>query len=134
MAQVLSQEKINRILITVNGASGAVINRPAKFPEEQLQAVSYIHETFANLTACCLTDLLRSMCHVHVSSADELTYEEFIRSVPPPSTLAEINMNPLKGSAILEISHEITFVIIDRICGGSGDRTKFQHELTDIDC
>jgi flagellar motor switch protein FliM len=133
MAEYLSQEEINQVLITVNGASNAVINHPDKFSKEQLLAVSYIHETFANLTTYSLSAYMRSMCYVRVSSVDELVYDEFIRSTPALSTLAAINMNPLKGSAILEINSEITFAIIDRLCGGSGDGTIFQHGLTEIE-
>jgi len=133
MTEVLSQNEINQLLTAINGASSTGTKRPDKFSKEQLQAVSYIHETFANLTTYRLSAYMRSMCHVHVSSVDEFTYEEFIRSLPAPSTLAVVNMNPLKRSAIFEISPEITFSIIDRLCGGSGEGTKFQHELTDIE-
>jgi flagellar motor switch protein FliM len=133
MTEVLSQNEINQLLTAINGASSAVTNRPDKYSKEQLWAVSYIHETFANLTTYSLSAYMRSMCHVHVSSVDELIYEEFIRSTPAPSTLAIVNMNPLKRSAILEISQEITFAIIDRLCGGSGDGRQFQHKLTKIE-
>jgi flagellar motor switch protein FliM len=64
---------------------------------------------------------------------DQLTYEEFIRSIPTPTTLAVINMDPLKGNAILEIDPAITFSIIERLFGGTGESTKSQHELTDIE-
>jgi len=133
MAQVLSQEEINQLLIAINAAPGTETKRPDKFSKEQIQAVSYIHETFANLTTYSLSAYLRSMCHVHVSSVDELTCDEFIRSMPECTTLAVINMNPLKVPAILEIDPKIAFAIIDRICGGNGDGTKFHHELTDIE-
>jgi flagellar motor switch protein FliM len=73
------------------------------------------------------------MVHVHVASVDQLTYEEFIRSIPTPTTLAIINMDPLKGNAILEIDPAVTFSIIDRLFGGTGEGTKSQHELTDIE-
>jgi flagellar motor switch protein FliM len=42
-------------------------------------------------------------------------------------------MDPLKGSAVLEVDPAITFSIIDRLFGGSGDGSKGQHELTDIE-
>jgi flagellar motor switch protein FliM len=64
---------------------------------------------------------------------DQLTYEEFIRSIPTPTTLAIINMDPLKGNAILEIDPAVTFSIIDRLFGGVGEGTKAQHEFTDIE-
>jgi flagellar motor switch protein FliM len=92
-----------------------------------------MHETFARLATNNLSANLRSMVHVHVASVDQLTYEEFIRSIPTPTTLAVINMDPLKGNAILEIDPAITFSIIERLFGGTGESTKSQHELTDIE-
>ena len=92
-----------------------------------------MHDTFARLTTTSLSAQLRSMVHVHVASVDQLTYEEFIRSIPTPTTLAIINMDPLKGNAILEIDPAVTFSIIDRLFGGTGEGTKAQHELTDIE-
>ena len=92
-----------------------------------------MHDTFARLTTTSLSANLRSMVHVHVASVDQLTYEEFIRSIPTPTTLAIINMDPLKGNAILEVDPAITFSIIDRLFGGSGEGAKAQHELTDIE-
>jgi flagellar motor switch protein FliM len=71
--------------------------------------------------------------HVHVASVDQLTYEEFIRSIASPTTLAVINMDPLKGSSVLEIDPSITFTIIDRLFGGEGEATKINRELTDIE-
>lgn len=107
--------------------------RPDKFSKDQIRTVSIIHETFARLSTTYLSSQLNSMVHVHVASVDQLTYEEFIRSIPTPTTLAVINMDPLKGNAILEIDPAITFSIIDRICGGTGQGNKSQHELTDIE-
>jgi flagellar motor switch protein FliM len=92
-----------------------------------------MHETFARLTTTALSAQLRSLAHVHVASVDQLTYEEFIRSIPNPTTLAVINMDPLKGSAILEIDPAVTFSIIDRLFGGQGEGAKFTRELTDIE-
>jgi flagellar motor switch protein FliM len=44
-----------------------------------------------------------------------------------------VDMDPLKGSAILEIDPAITFSIIDRLFGGQGEGAKFSRELTDIE-
>ena len=106
--------------------------RPDKFPKEQLRTVSIMHATFARLTTASLSAQLRTMVHVHVASVDQLTFEEFIRSIPTPTTLAIINMDPLRGSALLEIDPSVTFSIIDRLLGGTGESSE-QHELTDIE-
>jgi flagellar motor switch protein FliM len=107
--------------------------RPDKFSKEQIRTLSMMHETFARLSTTSLSAQLHSVVHVHVASVDQLTYEEFIRSIPTPTTLSIINLDPLGVNAILEIDPAITFSIIDRLCGGTGEGNKSQHELTDIE-
>jgi flagellar motor switch protein FliM len=149
MTEVLSQDEIDQLLTAIS--SGEVetqevaqaadqkkikiydFKRPDKFSKDQIRTVSIMHETFARLTTTSLSAQLRSLVHVHVASVDQLTYEEFIRSIPNPTTLAVINMDPLKGSAILEIDPAITFSIIDRLFGGQGEGTKYSRDLTDIE-
>ncbi len=150
MNEVLSQDEIDQLLQAINnGETGqnddfkAVsdtrkikiydFKRPDKFSKEQIRTVSIMHETFARLTTTSLSAQLRSLVHVHVASVDQLTYEEFIRSIPTPTTLAVINMDPLKGNAVLEIDPAITFSIIDRLFGGTGNGAKVSRDLTDIE-
>jgi flagellar motor switch protein FliM len=149
LTEVLSQDEIDQLLTAINAGDTEPedfrpaadtrkikiydFKRPDKFSKEQIRTVSIMHETFARLTTTSLSAQLRSMVHVHVASVDQLTYEEFIRSIPTPTTLAIINMDPLKGNAILEIDPAVTFSIIDRLFGGTGEGTKAQHELTDIE-
>jgi len=149
MTEVLSQDEIDQLLTAISAGDTETedfrpvkdtrkikiydFKRPDKFSKEQIRTVSIMHETFARLTTTALSAQLRSMAHVHVASVDQLTYEEFIRSIPTPTTLAVINMDPLKGNAILEIDPSVTFSIIDRLFGGTGKGTKVQRDLTDIE-
>ena len=149
MTEVLSQDEIDQLLTAINAGDTEPedirpaadtrkikiydFKRPDKFSKEQIRTISMMHETFARLSTTSLSAQLRSVVHVHVASVDQLTYEEFIRSIPTPTTLAIINMDPLKGNAMLEIDPCITFSIIDRLFGGTGEGNKFQHELTDIE-
>ncbi len=149
MTEVLSQDEIDQLLTAIS--SGDIeteevqqpadqrkikiydFKRPDKFSKEQIRTVSIMHETFARLTTTSLSAQLRSLVQVHVASVDQLTYEEFIRSIPNPTTLAIINMDPLKGNSILEIDPAITFSIIDRLFGGQGEGTKVTRDLTEIE-
>ncbi len=92
-----------------------------------------MHETFARLITTMLSATLRSLVHVHVASVDQLTYEEFIRSISSPTTLAIIDIQPLRGSAAISIDPAITFAVIDRLFGGQGIWEKFTRDLTDIE-
>ena len=150
MNEVLSQDEIDQLLTAISSGDSETddfkpvsdtrkikiydFKRPDKFSKEQLRTVSNMHETFARLTTTSLSAQLRSLVHVHVASVDQLTYEEFIRSIPTPTTLAVVNMDPLKGNAVLEIDPTITFCMIDRLFGGRGTTTGNKNrDLTDIE-
>ena len=149
MNEVLSQDEIDQLLMAISSGESENVDfkpvndtrkikiydfkRPDKFSKEQIRTVQIMHETFSRLTTTSLSAQLRCMVQVHVASVDQLTYEEFIRSIPSPTTLAVINMDPLKGNAILEIDPAITFSMIDRLFGGLGQATKVQRDLTDIE-
>ncbi|MGL4394173.1 MAG: flagellar motor switch protein FliM [Brevinema sp.] len=158
MTEILSQDEIDALLTAVSGfpEAGADENqpvrdsgrtpygnkkrlkvydfrRPDKFSKDQVRTLQMIHETFARLTTTSLAAQLRSLIQVHVVSVDQLTYEEFTRSIPSPTTLGIVNMDPLKGSAVIEIDPAITFSIIDRLFGGKGETLKTNRELTDIE-
>jgi flagellar motor switch protein FliM len=149
MTEVLSQDEIDQLLSAISSGEVEAVEtqalpaqrnikiydfkRPDRFSKDQIRTVSMMHETFARLTSTSLSAQLRSLVNVHVASVDQLTYEEFIRSIPNPTTLAVINMDPLKGSAILEMDPSVTFSIIDRLFGGKGEETKLSRDLTDIE-
>ena len=150
MNEVLSQDEIDQLLTAISSGDTDTddykpvnsakkikmydFKRPDKFSKEQLRTVSIMHETFARLTTTSLSAQLRSLVHVHVASVEQITYEEFIRSIPNPTTLAVINMDPLKGNAVLEIDPAITFCMIDRLFGGRGlTFGNKNRDLTDIE-
>jgi flagellar motor switch protein FliM len=149
MTEVLSQDEIDQLLTAINAGTTEPeeirqttdqkkikiydFRRPDKFSKEQIRTVQMMHETFARLTSTSLSAQLRSIVQVHVASVDQLTYEEFIRSIPTPTTMAIINMDPLKGSAILEIDPAVAFTIIDRLFGGKGESIKIQRDLSEIE-
>jgi flagellar motor switch protein FliM len=109
--------------------------RPDKFSKEQLLTMRSVHETFARLATTSLSAAAGTLVHVHVAAVDQLTYEEFIASIPAQPTLAVCGMDPLKGSVLLEIDPSVTFSIIERLLGGSsaGDGSAIARDLTDLE-
>ncbi len=144
--EVLSQDEIDQLLAAI--ASGEVeaeeadtnvsgvkikmydFKRPDKFNMAHIHNISVIHEMFAMLSSDHLSAWLRSFAQVHVASVDQLTCEEFIRSIPNPTTLAVISMAPLKGFAAMEIDPAVTFALIDSLLGGHREQCKLSRELT----
>lgn len=107
--------------------------RPDKFSKDQIRTLYMLHENFARLLNTYLSAHLRTIVHIDVVSVDQLTYEEFIRSLPNPSVINVFQMRPLKGNALLEINPNIIFALIDRLFGGIGAAPAKTRSLTDIE-
>jgi flagellar motor switch protein FliM len=146
---VLSQSEIDQLLSALS--TGAVtaeevkeeqeqkkikvydFKRPDKFSKDQIRTLYMLHENFARLLNTYLSTNLRSMINVEVVSVEQLTYEEFVRSLSNPSVIGILNMSPLKGNVILEINPNVVFAILDRLLGGQGETIPKIRTLTDIE-
>ncbi|MBY0451270.1 MAG: flagellar motor switch protein FliM [Cyanobacteria bacterium] len=107
--------------------------RPDKFSKDHLRALQTLHETFARQMGLVLTAYLRSTVEIDVVSVDQLTYDEFIRSMPSPMTVSILEMAPLPGQVLFGLGYEVTSSIIDRMLGGPGVSEPRPRELTDIE-
>jgi len=93
--------------------------RPERVSKEQMRALEGIHETFARNFGASLSGYLRTIIEVRVATAEQLTYSEFIHSLPNPTNFNLLGVEPLEGQMCLEISPLIIYPIIDRLLGGS---------------
>ena len=95
--------------------------RPERISKDQMRALHMLHEGFARNFAAFLSGFLRTIVEVRVASAEQLTYAEFMASLPNPTSFNLINIEAadLEGQLCLEISPLIIYPIIDRLLGGS---------------
>lgn len=107
--------------------------RPDKFSKDHLRALQDIHREFSRQLALVMTAYLRLHVEIDVVSVDQLTYDEFTRSMPNPITVGILELNPLPGQILLGMSHEVTSSIVDRMLGGTGNSEAKARELTDIE-
>jgi len=70
---------------------------------------------------------------IEIVSVDQLTYEEFIRSMPSPISVGVFEFEPLSGQILLGISFEVISCIVNRMLGGIGAIDPQSRELTDIE-
>lgn len=117
--------------------SAAVVSydfrRPNRFSKDQMRTLKNIHEIFARRLTNFLTAFLRIPCTIKLESASQVTYEEFINSLPLPTLLTVFQFSQSSGSALLEANSYFTFPIIDILFGGEGDTVKLTRELTEIE-
>jgi len=150
LSEVLSQSEIDALLNALNTGELDVkgieeekkVERkiksydfkiPNKFAKDQLRTLQMIHENFSRLLQTYLSGFLRSLVQIEVESVDQLTYYEFSNSMPNPSTLGIVDFLPLKGSVLIEISQGISFTMIERVLGGTGDTFERTRGFTEIE-
>lgn len=147
MADILSQDEIDALMGIVDdneGEEGAEeseerqimlydFKRPNRVSKEQLRAIRGIHDKMARNLASEMSATLRSIIEIHLQSVDQMTYGEFLMSLPSPTSFNVFSIRPLDGSAVLEINPSIVFPMIDRLLGGKGDTYETERELSDIE-
>jgi len=151
MADILSQEEIDQLLEVVDDESSEVedsrgsdildqrqitlydFKRPNRVSKEQLRAFRGIHDKMARSLASEISSIMRSIVEIQLHSVDQMTYGEFLMSLPSPTSFNVFSMKPLDGSGILEINPSIVFSMVDRLLGGKGDPYDTSREFSDIE-
>lgn len=107
--------------------------RPTKFTKEQLKTMYVMHENYSRITGNFLTAFLRVPAKLEVVSVGQVTYEEFIYSLPIPTLMTIFNMSAELGMAMLETNPNFAFTVIDLLFGGEGNPPEEIRELTEIE-
>lgn len=150
MADILSQEEIDALLEAVDDGGGEEeiekqtmmpqrqvtlydFKRPNRVSKEQLRAFRGIHDKMARNLSSQISAIMRSIVEIQLHSVDQMTYGEFLMSLPSPTSFNVFSMKPLDGTGVLEINPSIVFPMIDRILGGKGDPYDNSREFSDIE-
>ena len=96
-------------------------------------ALRDIHREFSKAISLVLSGYLRMRVEIEIVSVDQLTYEEFVRSMPSPISVGVFEFEPLSGQVLLGISFEVISCIVNRMLGGVGNIENQTRELTDIE-
>ena len=151
MSEILSQAEIDELLSTLmagdsdsssdsdsfDGSAPMKVKeydfRTAnRFPKEQMRTFHVVFETFSQLFTNRLSSILRVSCECDVLSIEECSYSEFNNSLPTPVVLAVMEVNPMHGSLLAQLSPEFAYMIISRLFGGvsAGENSK---QFTEIE-
>ena len=64
--------------------------------------------------------VLRSLVQVEPLGIDQMTYDDYVRSLPNPNIAALLAVPPLPGGVLLEMSVGFALQLVDRMLGGRG--------------
>ena len=152
MAEILSQEEIDALLEVVEDEEVSPeelektpdileqrqitlydFKRPNRVSKEQLRSIRALHDKMARNLASDISSLMRSIVEIQLHSVDQMTYGEFLMSLPSPTSFNVFSFKPLDGKGVIEINPSIVFPMIDRLLGGPGMPFDANREFTDIE-
>ncbi|WP_044893762.1 flagellar motor switch protein FliM [Bacillus alveayuensis] len=107
--------------------------RALRFSKDQIRSLTRIHENFARLLTTFFSAQLRTYVQISVASADQIPYEEFIRSIPKMTILNIFEVPPLDGRILMEVNPNIAYAMLDRVMGGRGSSINKVDNLTEIE-
>ncbi|HEY4552916.1 MAG TPA: flagellar motor switch protein FliM [Bacillaceae bacterium] len=107
--------------------------RALRFSKDQIRSLTRIYENYARLLTTYFSAQLRTYVHISVATADQIPYEEYIRSIPNLTILNVYDVPPLEGRMIMEVHPNIAYAMLDRVLGGKGTSVNKVENLTEIE-
>jgi len=154
MAEFLSQDEIDALLDIADEDGGLEdlpsdigtaskdksyaiydFKKPNRISAEQMKAFSALHDKMLRTTISELSAMLRKIVDVKLYSIEQMTYGEFILSIPQITSLNTISIKPLEGRIVMECNPAISHKIIAHLLGnGESSLTdSTEKELTEIE-
>lgn len=146
--RILSQHEVDALLSAIDSGEVEVtpeqggglqtmpydFKRPERVAREQLRALETLHEVYARNLQSAFSGMLRTMVDVKIASVDQLTFLEFINSLPNPTVFTVLSCEPLEGNFIFEVNPVIAFPIVERLLGsGKVGSSQPERALTPIE-
>ncbi len=154
MADVLSQDQIDALLKGIQAGEVEMdpvdndpkkrvkeydFRSPKRFTREQLKLIDSVYQNYARRLASYLSGILRVYCEASIGQIEEQKYYEFNNALEDSVLMANLNIAYPEDEEIedqvllMEMSKSISFSIIDRLLGGSGNGYNITRDYTEIE-
>lgn len=132
MADVLSQDEVDALLSAIEEvdfraagegrAPGEVryydFMRPERLSTDQVRALEHVHEVAARRIGMTLSDLAGEQVRCKLSVVDQVTYAEFLMSLPSPTCMHVLSCGDSGARAALEVNPGVAFALLEKRLGG----------------
>ncbi|MES2206998.1 MAG: flagellar motor switch protein FliM [Pseudomonadota bacterium] len=130
---ILSQDEVDALLKGVTGEEDVQensddddsvkrydIGRQERIVRGRMPTLELVHERFARQCRLGFFDLTRRTAEIAVGQVKVAKYSEFIRNLVVPTNLNLIQIQPLRGSALMIFDPNFVFAVVDTLFGGDG--------------
>lgn len=148
MEQVLSQDEVDALLkglsdgeIEAETAAGPAEEQSGIRPYDltsqdriirgRMPTLEIINDRFARVHRVTLSGALRKVMDITVTQKEMIKFGDFTRTLPVPTSLHVLKMEPFRGHVLLVVESRLIFNLVDCFFGGSG-RSSFKIEGRDF--
>jgi flagellar motor switch protein FliM len=105
---------------------------PSKMARDHVRRLELTHETFQRAMSTQLSSILRTMVRLELLAVDQVTYDEYVRSMPNPTVIGQMSFKPLPGVVLVEMGTSTALTLVDRLLGGIG-KTGLMRRPTELE-
>jgi len=107
--------------------------RPVKLSRENSRTLQIAFETFARQVSTVMTSALRTVCQVDLLEIAQQTYTEYVETLGDITHMTVFTVEPMQGSAVLQMPLNVTMGCVDHLLGGPGPVDQPERPLTDLE-
>lgn len=154
MAEILSQSQIDELLNNLNSGEIDIkeiesqskekkvkeynFRSPKKITKETIHFLNSIFENYCRMLSSYLTSILRFSCDVTVEQVEESIFHEYNNALDDYVLMGLVNVKyfdnkEIDNQILMEVSKPLSFVMIDRLLGGSGEDAGYARDYTEIE-
>lgn len=100
--------------------------RPVRLSKEYLSTITMVLEDFAKISVNLLSTKLRRQVTMDMVSIEQVSFDEFIHSVPRFTLLSTLTSENKNGVQIIEINPQISMKMIEILCGYDNPNSTFE--------
>lgn len=95
--------------------------RPSRIGRDAVVALESTHDAFARRLATAWSSGSFAAIEIEHVATDQLSIDDFVRSLPVPTALATIRVGALGAQAFLQVDLPFALLFVERLLGGPGD-------------
>lgn len=107
--------------------------RPNKLNRAHVRTLHIAYETFCRQFTTVLTSTLGVFSLVELVAVEQMSYVDYVESLPTPTFLTLVSLEPLPGTGVLQLPHETAMLCVDRMLGGPGAAQQPARLPTDVE-
>lgn len=111
--------------------------RPARLSKEYMSTLNMVFEDYSKMVGNLLTTQVRTTISLELKSMEQVSFDEFLNSMPPFTMMGIFHSAPQPGIQIVELNPQICFQLVELLCGNADGRNPMKivkrDHFTDIE-